>query len=480
MRFGKSYLLTLCLPLWLATETMAAGQEPHQEQLADAWASFSASLQEAQRSLTDPQYFPPAPTDRNLAEGHRYLLAHLNRLIESELRTDPEFPEFFRSMDMLRKWTGENPDAMYLKAPIDGEGYYKVTAQMANPREWWDSSRVAGPKAPRLVTFQIITDVPGRTGKLAEMALCNSQTLDFITSLEMSLASDGTLELLIGPKRPEGYQGNFLVTRKVMNCPVTGQNTERVARWLSVREIFSDWEQELPLDMDIVRLESRGMSRPPLDAAFMANALETIGREVTNQIRFWNLLQEQALEVRRDVNGDGRRNMPVNGINPPAPPFTAGGVAGARQFYAGGLFELEQDEALVIKVTAPVEPHYLGFQLNNFWFEGPDQQNNVSSLTGYQLPVASDGARYFIIAQQDPGVQGWMATTGYSSGSTSMRFVFREDPEAADMPSAEAFHIKLDELFTVISADTPKVSAEQRREQIAVRQAHIKRRWRNF
>jgi len=109
---------------------MAAGQEPHQEQLADAWASFSASLQEAQRSLTDPQYFPPAPTDRNLAEGHRYLLAHLNRLIESELRTDPEFPEFFRSMDMLRKWTGENPDAMYLKAPIDG----RVTTR--SPPRW--------------------------------------------------------------------------------------------------------------------------------------------------------------------------------------------------------------------------------------------------------------------------------------------------------------------------------------------------------
>jgi hypothetical protein len=208
--------------------------------------------------------------------------------------------------------------------------------------------------------------------------------------------------------------------------------------------------------------------------------LEKIGKEIPNQIRFWSLLQEFALEVRRDANGDGRRALPVNGVNRPAPPFTAGGVAGARQLYSSGVFGLAADEALVIKITAPVEPHYIGFQLNNFWMEGPDQQNYVSSLSGHQLPVASDGSRYYVISHQDPGVAGWVATTGLSKGFHAQRYVFRKDPDEENMPTAEAFHIKIGQLDQILPADTPRVSAEERRAEIAIRQAHIKKRWRAF
>ena len=54
--------------------------------------------------------------------------------------------------------------------------------------------------------------------------------------------------------------------------------------------------------------------------------------------------------------------------------------------------------------------------------EGPDQQNYVSSLSGHQLPIASDGSRYYIIAHHDPGVEGWVSTTGIQHGFFAMRF----------------------------------------------------------
>lgn len=451
------------------------------KRLDEGWRAFSSGLQEAQRSLLDPQYFPPPPTERNLAEGYRYLLGHLERMIQLEMRQDPRFPEFHRSMDMLRKWTGENPDTMYLKARIDGTGYYKVTGKAADTGEWRDSARfVQGPKAPRLVTFQTITDVPGASGELAEMAACASMTLDFTNSLQMQADADGRFEIMIGPERPSDYNGNFLLSRKRMICPGTGKESDYEALWLSVREIFSDWEREQPLDMDIVRLDAVGENRPPITAEEMAARLAKIGAELPNQIRFWSRLQEVDLELQRDVNGDGRRAMPVNGINPVAPAFTAGGVSGARQLYAGGKFELAPDEALVIKLVTPVEPHYIGFQLNTLWFEGPDQQNYVSSLSGQQLARASDGARYYVIAHEDPGVPGWVATTGLPEGSHAMRFVFREDPPAESMPRLETFHVKLGELRNVLPSDTPRMTPEMRRREIAVRQAHIKERWRNY
>ncbi len=435
------------------------------EQIDKSWQLFMEGLQQAQQNLTDPRYMLAEPTGRNVAEGYRYMLGHLNRFIESEMRMDPEYPEFFRSMDMLRKWTGENPDAMYLKAPISADAYYKV-------------SGVAADTMPNMVTFQTITDTPGATGELAEMALCKSQTLDFINSFDLKFRPGQPFEILIGPGRPDNYQGLFLLSQKMMTCPATKIKTIRDAAWLSVREIFSDWEVEVPLNMEIVRLDSVGKSRAPITAEFISQKLEKIGRELPNQIKFWQLLQEMALEVNSDINGDGRRNMPVNDINPPALPFTAGGVAGAKQLYAAGVFDLDVNQALIVKVTAPVEPAYIGFQLNNLWFEGPDQQNYVSSLTGHQLEVASDGSRYYIISHDDPGVEGWVATTSLKKGVHAMRFLFEENPAAELMPSASAKLVQFEDIAQHIPADTAKVSKAQREQQIAIRQSHIKQRWR--
>ncbi len=449
--------------------------------LEQGWKAFAKGLANAHESLTDPADFPPKPTDRNLAEGHRYLLGHLGRLIEAEMRQDPRYPEFHRSVDMLRKWTGENPDAMYLKAPVDATGSYRVSGRVADSREWRTSERThPGPKAPRMVTFQTITSIPGTTGELAEMGACNSQTLDFVSAFDLSLDANHRFEILIAPERPAGYSGNFLFSRKRVACPTAKTETIKDAAWLSVREIFSDWEREETLELEIVRLDAVGENRPPVTSEWIAEKLETIGRELPNQIRFWQLLQELALEVRRDVNGDGRRALPLNDINQPAPPFTAGGVAGARQLYAAGVFELAEDQALVVKVTAPVEPHYIGFQLNNLWFEGPDQQNYTSSLSGHQLPVSSDGSRYYIIAHADPGVQGWVDTTGLEKGTHAMRFIFRKDPSGDQLPHAEATLVPLQDVADLLPEDTPRVSPEERRKEIAVRQSHIKRRWRSY
>lgn len=449
--------------------------------LDNAWQSLIGGLNKAKQTLEDPEHFPPAPSDRIMAEGYRYMLAHLNRSIEFEMRADPKFPEFYRSMDMLRKWTGENPDAIYLKAPIDATGFYKITGKAANTKEWKNSIRgVKGPKAPRLITFQTISDIPGNTGEMAEMQECKSQTLDFINGLSLQVDRRGQFEILIGPEKPKDYKGDFLLSQKLMTCKGTQSEAVRDARWVAVREIFSDWENETPADMDIVRLDAIGKNRPPITVDDMVEKMQRIGQEVPNQIRFWNLVMEFPLEISRDANRDGKRALPVNDINPPAPPFTAGGVAGAKQIYAAGIFDFADDEALVIKITAPVEPHYMGFQLNNLWMEGPDQQNYVSSLTGHQLPVASDGSRYYIIAHQDPGVQGWVDTTGIKHGFFAMRFIFREDSDEVELPTSEAKLVKITELSDVIPGDTPRVGVLERAEEIAIRQQHIKRRWRGF
>lgn len=479
-RYKAITIVTLIFISLLMPQAQAGDErDSTQVRLDAAWQKFSTGLSEAQRRLTAKEHAAPLINDRNLAEGYRYLLAHIARMIELEMREDSRFPEFHRSMSMLRKWTAENPDTAYLKARIDAQGLYRVSGTVANHQEWKTSERnVKGRKAPRMVTFQTITDFPGATGELKEMQNCRNQTLEFLNSFDLTVGEDGHFEFLIGPARPDNYNGDFLLSKKEMHCPATKVTAIAEAKWLAVREIFSDWEYEVPLDMDIQRLDSIGASRPPIDPDWVAQKLAHIGDELPKQIRFWNMLQEVALEMNRDVNGDGKRAMPINAINQPALPFTAGGVAGAKQLYAAGIFELEEDQALLIKVTAPIEPHYVGFQLGTAWFEGPDQQNYVSSLSGQQLPVSSDGSRYYIVARKDPGYQGWVDTTGFARGTHSMRFIFKQDPDV--MPTASAKLVILGDLAQHLPKDTPTVSLVQRKAEIAIRQRHIKMRWREY
>jgi len=467
--------------------TLGCGAEPEpREQTQAGWDALIASLEEARNGLDSTLAFPPPPTDRNMAEGYRYLLGHLARVIESETLQDPEFPYFQRSISMLAKWTIDNVDTLYLKARIAPEGQYRIRGVAADTTEWRTGKRGSpGPKAPRLVIFQTITELIGQTGDLREMGECRNQTLASIDSFALQIDADGFFEILLAPKRPDGYSGNFLPTRAELACSTSGndpgETIEREAHFVSVREIFSDWDQEESLELSIERIAQPGAHRAPLESQVMASKMTRIGERVANQVWFWNQLHEFGLEVNGDRNLDGERSMPVNGLNPPRPPFIAGGVAGARQLYGGGVFELEGEEALVLRVDLRgQDPHYVGFHLSNLWGESLDQATYLSSLSGTQLATSSDGARYYVISALDPGIEGWVDTTGQPKGTMTLRLVYREDIDQERLPEVSAVLTTVGQVKNHLPADVSKVSDEQRQGEITSRQAHIQRRYRQY
>ncbi len=464
--------------------TVTAESEVAPESLSRGWVEFIRGLDGARRAIEDPAFFPPEPTDRNLAEGYRYLLGHLTRIIEAQTQRDPDFPYFQRSVRMLSKWTIDNPDTMYLSASIDAEGVYRIRGRALDAQEWRTGERGrSGPRAPRVVIFQTSTAVIGQTGELAEMTACRNQTLDALDQFELELDDEGRFEIIVAARRPRGYEGHFIASRAEVPCPSAfGTTTYRMrdATQLNVRETFSDWNDEVPLELEIVRLDMRGMPRPPRSSARMGLDLGQIGRLVANQVAFWNRLHELGLEVNGDRNGDGRQALPLNDLNPPAPPFIAGGTAGAGQLYAAGTLEIGSDEALVVRVESPVEPHYLGFQLSNLWGESPDQANYVSSQTGSQNPVAADGARYYVVSERDPGTPGWLDTTGLDKMTMSMRFIFDELPPRDRMPTLKTVVTPIEGVRDLLPAGTPVVTAADRRREVDARQRHIQRRWRQY
>lgn len=467
-----------------AVLTISKTSEVASQDLTTGWIGFIEGLEEGRQAIEDPKFFPPAPSDRNLAEGYRYLLGHLARIIEAQTQRDPNFPYFQRSVRMLSKWTLENPDTMYLSASIDADGVYRIRGRALDTTEWRTSERGrTNSRAPRVVIFQTTTATVGQTGELAEMSNCRNQTLDSIDQFELELDDEGRFEIIVAARRPRDYEGHLLLSRAEAPCPSTfGTTTYRMrdATGLNVREIFSNWDDEIPLELEIVRLDMRGAPRPPRNSAGMGLDLGEIGRLVGNQIKFWNRLHELGLEVNGDVNQDGRLAFPYNDLNQPALPFIAGGTAGAGQLYAAGTWELPDDRALVIRVESPLEPYYIGFQLSNLWGESPDQANYVSSQTGTQNPVASDGARYYVVSKRDPGTPGWLSTTGLTKATMSMRFIFDGAPPREQMPTIKTFETQIDNVRDVLPSDTPAVTSAERRRQVDARQRHIQRRWRQY
>src|SRR5215470_1545940 len=83
------------------------------------WDDLLATLDQA-KMLVLGDGVPATPRDR--AEGFRYLLRFLaaGRGICVE-HADPDYPTFVRMMDLDTPWGLDNPDCLYLWAPIRGD-----------------------------------------------------------------------------------------------------------------------------------------------------------------------------------------------------------------------------------------------------------------------------------------------------------------------------------------------------------------------
>jgi hypothetical protein len=303
-----------------------------------------------------------------------------------------------------------------------------------------------------------------------------------LTTFELSTDDKGRFEILVAPEPDPEWDGDYLATKAILPCVLpdgTVLQLPKQAIGLAARQIFSDWQNEEVAYMEIVRLDKEGERGGIRNATDTAAQLASIGEKVANQIKFWSLLNEFGLEVNGDRNADGRRNLPLNDLNPAAPPFIAGGTAGAGQLYSAGIFELAPDEALVIELEMPVEAHYFGIALSNLWGESLNQADNTISRSGDQTQISSDGKRYYVVSHEDLGVPNWLDTTALEKGQMTLRFIYPDVLDPSQRPTMVVTKVLASEVWDQLPADTPFVDEAARRKEIALRQEHIKLRYRH-
>ncbi len=180
------------------------------------------------------------------------------------------------------------------------------------------------------------------------------------------------------------------------------------------------------------------------------------------------------------IGDDDKPFMPTNDMNAPNALGLATGGGQSTNIYAGGVFMLGDEEALLIESTVPVPPSFMGFHLANLWGESLDFESYQSNLNGHMLEQDADGAYRWVVSHRDPGIANWIDTTGLPHGYLTIRWTYPEPPVREQWPSLEVKQVAFEDIQQSLPATTKKVLAEQRQEQALMRMRHVQRRYRQY
>jgi hypothetical protein len=462
------------------TDNANADIEALKGELREAFDRMIGDIQAARDAIDSPELHPAPATERNLAEGYRYVLGFLLGSIERAL-ADPRYPRFRRAIQPMNRSTIDNSDAVYLGTEIDGDQTYIIRGRAGDSRHWRGDAPISGSRAPRYVIFELASGYAGDSGSLREMipgTRINTSTLD---CHQLQVDEDGSFEILIAPERPEGHAGNFMLSRR------DSHDTSYVGRHLTCRELFHDWENEELLDLEILRVDCEQEPKPPIDAAGAIDLMNRIGSLTRNQVHFWNAFYTITLETygkvpgMPSISGDSDRQfMPVNDMNPPNALGLATGGGQSSNIYSGGVYQLDVAEALVIECELKAPPAFMGFHLSNLWGESLDFESYQSNLNQQMMELDADGIYRWVVAHRDPGVANWVDTTGLDHGYLTIRWTYSEQPDREQWPTLNVRKVAFDDIANALPADTRRVAAGERAEQILLRHRHVQRRYRQY
>jgi hypothetical protein len=151
-----------------------------------------------------------------------------------------------------------------------------------------------------------------------------------------------------------------------------------------------------------------------------------------------------------------------------------GGGLATKQAYYDGVYEIGDDEALVVEFPVPQDCHYWQILVADDRFATVDWVNRQSSLTDVQARVDPDGWFRGVASRQDPGVQNWLDKADWPWGILQARFY-----RASDYPETIVTKVPVAEVLLHLPTGTPVLSAEQRAEQLRHRRtgAQLRRIW---
>jgi hypothetical protein len=359
--------------------------------------------------------FPDAP-----AEQVEHLLEQVAGFVEWEaFHADPARPAFHRQNDLVHQWGGPNADNVYRHARISPDRRYRITGRMHSCDQWLLAIRKGF----------MHNEVWG--------------TVEQLTASDLGITSGDEFELTLGgPGRGDHH----------IDLPDG-------AIMVSIREYYYEWTADEPATMVIECLDDPGPT-PPVTAAVIEARLDHAYRQVEDSMVSWNRYMKENRDEREP-------NVFAGGL------AVAKGLSAAR--YAFNFWDLDPDQAIYFEADAP-NADYWALQLYRMGtFELTDLPGRACSRNHRQTTRSADGRIRGVISPVDVGAANWLDTGGRTTGLCTFRWFWPRDESS---PSIDSRVVSVDDLDAVMGSDTPRVSPEERRNELAARRAHLAWRFR--
>ncbi|MEZ4332423.1 MAG: DUF1214 domain-containing protein [Myxococcota bacterium] len=335
--------------------------------------------------------------DADVAEGARAVMHMLQGGLVSHFEDDPDHPTFRKIVSPTRKFTGDNPDAIYFEAPVRHGLVYRVRGNMAGA-----------------VYVSITVETGPRDGTLG------TGTNGVINDTMFDVGADGSFEITLGgPEAPR----NWLALPSDANRITTRHYFEEET------PAAADDLRAVPLRIDVLSGDRKAVETPN-DASIAAGIRRVAG-----------FVRARTLGMPPMAN----REQPAFVSKTPnvfAPPVKPGqlGLAAFDAAYSLAPYVIGPDQALVITGRWPkCRSGYVCLWTRHQMTY--DYVNRPIGLNRKQTKLESDGSFRIVLAHRDPGVPNWLDSEGRPFGLVFWRYFLPEGeivtPQAEIVPFAE-------------------------------------------
>lgn len=395
--------------------------EQSDKMLRETWHQFCDDLK-ASGDLIFREGIPDSEITR--ATGLRLLARNISLAMQFEMENNnPDFPALLHYFDPLRKQGGDNTDAHYSGAPINGQHSYRIYGNRGSAKY-----------------FAITILENGNTpwgGGVVNTRLAKDLHFD----------ADGGFELFIGPEKPTDLDEGK------SNWMQTSLDSYRI----TFRQFFADWLGEAPMQAHIECLSNTG-PHPEFTPDDLARGLAKSSHWVKWSTTYWaDMIDKWKVQPNTFLSyGELEKNK----ID-----FTPGGAP------IIAYWKLPKDEALILRVTPP-KADYWAVEFGNYWWETMDYRNRFSSTNCHHARLEDNGELVIVITHEDLGAKNWLDPSGHQEGYVTYRWIGCDE-----YPRPVAEQISLTELHSDYAQLLGQVGAAQRAHDLAERRAGIAQRF---
>ncbi len=390
-----------------------------------SWADQMKALENVGTNLL-AVWRPDGATEAEVQDMNKLALSILAEGYLCRVYPDSRRPVFMPLWNYAFNQGGPDPDYVYSTAEIDSSGVYRISGFRGTSR-FVDVTQQA---------FDMLNpqDMGGGT------ALNITHDLD-----DLQLDERGYFSVVLSGSRPDGHIGDW--------WPL-----DPGARRLLMRRCSCDWTGEVDARVAIERLDGGGKDMAPEETA---RRFSDLAAWIEGMIKF----DMQLVRYYREHHG-------VNTFLRSTKIDDMGGLP--TQAYYDGIHEIDDTEALIIETDLPQQCRYWQALVADDRFCTLDWVNRQSSLNDWQAHIDSDGKFRAVISQRDPGVPNWLDKGDYPWGVIQLRW-----NRATDYPDPTITKVLLAEVRDHLPADTPVITAEQRRVLLRARRegAQLRRIW---